>query len=55
MSGRSETRKSKGMLIFTFKSLEAVFPVRYPRATCPTANMTFLPSLSGILTYKLSL
>lgn len=41
MSGRSETRKSRGMLIFAFKSLDVAFPVRYPRATCPTANMMF--------------
>jgi hypothetical protein len=43
------------MLILTFNSLEAAFPVRYPRATCPTANMMFLPTLNGNLTYKLSL
>ena len=41
MSGRRETRKSKGTLIFTSKSFEVAFPVRYPRATCPTANMMF--------------
>jgi len=41
MSGMMEAKKSKGMLIFTFKSLEVAFPVRYPRAMCPTANMMF--------------
>jgi len=40
-SGIIEAKKSKGMLIFTFKSLEVAFPARYPKATCPTANMMF--------------
>ena len=41
MSGIMETKKSKGMLILALKSLEVAFPVRYPRAMCPTANMVF--------------
>jgi len=39
MSGRIETRKSRATLIFTSKSFEAAFPVRYPSARCPTANI----------------
>lgn len=40
-SGIMETKKSKGMLIFVSRSLEVAFPARYPRVTCPTANMMF--------------
>jgi len=38
-SGRTETRNNKGMFIFTFRILDAVFPDKYPRAKCPTAYM----------------
>jgi len=39
MSGRVETTKSRGMLTLTFRSLDVAFPVRYPAAKCPTANV----------------
>ena len=39
MSGSTDMRNIKGMFIFTFRILDAVFPVRYPRARCPTAYM----------------
>ena len=38
-SGRTEARNNKGMFVFTFRILDAVFPDRYPRARCPTAYM----------------
>lgn len=38
-SGITDAKKSRGMLIFTCKTLEAAFPIRYPKAKCPTANM----------------
>lgn len=41
MSGATDARRSRGMLIFTCKALEVAFPVRYPRAKCPTANIVF--------------
>ena len=37
MSGSTDMRNSKGMFMFTFRILDAVFPDRYPRARCPTA------------------
>jgi len=39
MSGSTDMRNIKGMFMFTFRILDAVFPVRYPRARCPTAYM----------------
>ena len=39
MSGMTEAKNNRGMFTFTFRSLDVAFPVRYPRARCPTANV----------------
>jgi hypothetical protein len=41
MSGMTEATNNKGMFELTFRSLEVVLPVRYPKARCPTANVCF--------------
>jgi hypothetical protein len=41
MSEITEAKKSRGMLIFVLKSLDAAFLVRYPKTKCPTANTAF--------------
>ena len=41
MSGMMEARKSRGMFTFTLRSLPVAFPVRYPKARCPTAYISF--------------
>jgi len=41
MSEITEAKKSRGMLIFVLKSLDAAFLVRYPKTKCPTANTVF--------------
>ena len=38
-SGSTDMRNNRGMFVFTFRILDAVFPDRYPRARCPTAYM----------------
>jgi len=35
----TEAKNNRGMFTFTFRSLDVAFPVRYPRARCPTANV----------------
>ena len=44
MSAMMETRKSKGRFTFTLRSFDVAFPVKYPRARCPTAYVV-CPSL----------
>ncbi len=53
-------RNNRGMFVFTFRILDAVFPDRYPRARCPTAYMfcsfsclafAFLPRISVLACY----
>lgn len=44
-SGKIETRKSRGMFTLTFRSLDVAFPVKYPKARCPTANVNFFPQV----------
>jgi len=34
-----EAANNKGMFTFAFRSLEVTFPVMYPRARWPTANV----------------
>ena len=41
MSGITEATSSRGMFMSRFRSLDVAFPVRYPRARCPTANVGF--------------
>ncbi len=41
MSGMTEATNSRGMLTLTFRSLDVAFPVMYPKARCPTANVCF--------------
>jgi len=51
MSGRVEARNRRGMFAFTFRSFDEIFPERYPRAKCPTANMrhpTCVKSFDGL-------
>jgi len=38
-SGSIESRKRRAALVFTFRSLDVAFPVKYPKARCPTANV----------------
>jgi len=39
MSGMTEATNNRGMFKFTFRSLDVAFPVMYPKARCPTANV----------------
>ncbi len=39
MSEMTEATNNRGMFTLTFRSLDVAFPVRYPRARCPTANV----------------
>ncbi len=39
MSDMMEAANNKGMFTFAFRSLEVTFPVMYPRARWPTANV----------------
>lgn len=41
MSGRTDAKNSRGRLRFTLSDLDVSFPVRYPRAKCPTAYMNY--------------
>lgn len=45
MSDMTEATNNRGILTLTFTSLDVIFPVMYPKARCPTANVCF-PSLS---------
>ncbi len=44
MSGMTEATNSRGTFTSTFRSLDVAFPVMYPKARCPTANVC-CPSL----------
>jgi hypothetical protein len=44
MSDMTEATNNRGMFTLTFRSLDVAFPVMYPRARCPTANVC-CPSL----------
>ena len=37
MSGIVEARNNRGMFTFTFRTLDAALPDKYPKAKCPTA------------------
>jgi len=39
MSGMTEATNNRGMFMLTFRSLHVAFPVKYPKAKCPTANV----------------
>ena len=39
MSEMMEATNNSGMFTLTFRSLDVVLPVMYPRARCPTANV----------------
>lgn len=39
ISGITEKRNRRGMFTFVLVSFDMVFPERYPRARCPTANV----------------
>jgi len=39
MSGMMEATNNRGMFKLTFRSLDVAFPVMYPKAKCPTANV----------------
>lgn len=43
MSAITEAARSIGIFASKFRSLDAAFPVRYPKAKCPTANVEFSP------------
>jgi len=50
MSGKTDARNNNGKLILTSSDLAATFPVKYPRAKCPTAYMNcFLKHLNAHL------
>lgn len=42
MSGMMEARKRSGIFTFRLRSLSVALPVRYPKAKCPTAYVSFL-------------
>lgn len=42
MSGKMEAKKRRGMLSSRLRILLEAFPVRYPKAKCPTAYVSFL-------------
>ncbi len=44
MSGIMETKRRITILDFTFRSRSVIFPVMYPKAKCPTANIFFATS-----------
>lgn len=44
VSGTTEATNNRGMFTLTFRSLDVAFPVMYPKARCPTANVC-CPSL----------
>jgi len=39
MSGMTEATNNRGMFKLTFRSLDVAFPVTYPKAKCPIANV----------------
>jgi hypothetical protein len=39
ISGRIDARKISGTLTLAFRNLAVPFPLMYPRARCPTANI----------------
>jgi hypothetical protein len=41
MSAMMEATNNRGMLALTFRSLDVAFPVMYPKAKWPTANVSF--------------
>jgi len=41
MSGIMEARNNNGRLMSTLRDLDAAFPVKYPRAKCPTAYINY--------------
>jgi len=50
-SDMTEAKNSRGRFTFTFKSLDDAFPVMYPKARCPTANV----ELSSEIVFKFRL
>lgn len=46
MSGMMENANNKGTFTLTFRRLDDAFPDKYPRAKCPTAYISYHPSLT---------
>ena len=45
-----EAKNSRGRFTFTSKSLDDAFPVTYPKARCPTANVEL--SSKSVLSFR---
>ena len=46
MSEITEATSRRGIFMSRFRSLDVAFPVRYPKAKCPTANVGFPSSFA---------
>ena len=53
MSGMTEAKRRREMLVSTFRCLPAALPVRYPKAKCPTAYIfLFSVNVMGSFCYS---